>query len=587
MKQDEDKSRDELIEDVEKLRVRVVELETANSRLQALERSLRENERLLDDVFNSIQDGISVLNSDMEICRVNRIMNRWYAANTPLEGKKCFQCYHNFNKPCEPCPTIRCFQSGRTEYDIVPGLPGTPVKWLELFCFPIKDIESGEVSGVVEFVRDITQRRMAELELQNAYQELEQRVDKRTKELLEANVSLKQEIAERQQMQRDRETLTEQLRHAQKMESIGVLAGGIAHDFNNILGVIIGYSELIGDDIPEDTIARQNLQQVLSAAHRAKDLVKQILAFSRKSKEERKPLFISRFLKEDLKLLKSTLPSTIQIQMKIAENLGPLMTSVSEIHQLIMNLCTNAAHAMRENVGILNITLTEVYLDRIAIGRKTLKPGKYQRLVISDNGHGIPSELKARIFEPYFTTKKPGEGTGMGLAVVHGIVKSHDGDISIYSEPGQGTTFHVFLPVTSLAGKPADAPIQSPRGGNEQILYVDDEQNLVDVGEKMLTKLGYHVEVRTDSREALETFQQNPHRFDLLITDQTMPSLTGMELTRRVKELRPDLPVILCSGFSEGVNEEDLQSRGIDAFVMKPVIRSEIARVIRSVLDRE
>jgi nitrogen-specific signal transduction histidine kinase/ActR/RegA family two-component response regulator len=394
------------------------------------------------------------------------------------------------------------------------------------------------------------------------------------------------DITTRKQIEKEREELEDQLRQVQKMESLGTLAGGIAHDFNNILSAISGYTEMTMIILPEESRAKSNLSRVLSASHRAKEMVKQILAFSRKSEKERKPLWLNEAVNEALKLIHSTLPSTIEIHQDIPEMTGPVIADKSEIHQLVMNLCANAAHAMREKGGILRIVLQEIDYEAGTMGRSGLVSGRYQQLTVSDTGHGMGSEILSRIFEPYFTTKKEGQGIGMGLAVVHGIVKSCDGDITVYSQPGKGTTFNIFLPVTEEKEmKTIDDQTGIELRGNERILFVDDEPILAELGRDMLKSLGYKVEMITGSVEALKAFCAAPETFDLVITDQTMPNMTGLQLAAKIKEVKPHIPVILCTGFSETVNEENFKARGIEAFIMKPILRKNIAAVIRRVLD--
>lgn len=385
----------------------------------------------------------------------------------------------------------------------------------------------------------------------------------------------------------EKKQLEQQLVQAQKMEAIGTLAGGIAHDFNNILGVIMGYSELVLDDTLHDPLVNQNTRHILTAAKRASELVKQILAFSRQSKRKRKPLNLEAIIKEALKLLRSSLPATIEIRRHISLETGSVLADPTQIHQVMMNLCTNAAHAMKVEGGVLEVRLDEVQLDEEAVKKyHEIPPGTYLRLSVSDTGHGIPKIVMKRIFDPYFTTKDTGEGTGLGLAVIHGIVKSHDGDISVFSEPGKGTTFHVLLPVIREAPEQetqSATPAQTPTG-SEHILFVDDETSLLQAGKQALERLGYQVTGITDPIEALETFRKTPEDFDLLITDFTMPGMTGLKLAEKVKGIDPGVPVILCSGFSTNIPEETIRDL-TNAFVMKPVITSDLARVIRKVLD--
>jgi PAS domain S-box-containing protein len=382
-----------------------------------------------------------------------------------------------------------------------------------------------------------------------------------------------------------RKRLEDQLRQAQKMEAIGTLAGGIAHDFNNILGIILGYTELTLEETPPNTIQHENLKQVFSATNRASELVKQILAFSRKSEKEKRPVYVSQIAKEVLKMIRSTLPSTIDIHSSIANKTGLVMANPTQIHQVLMNLCTNAGHAMRENGGLLELILDEMELNQDLYNQRGLTAGKYMHLTVTDSGHGMKPGVMERIFEPYFTTKKTGEGTGMGLSVVHGIIKSHNGDISVASQEGRGTTFDVFLPLSETRDLPKVKAVESVNGGSEHILFVDDEKDLVDMGKQMLEKMGYKVTVRTSSIEVLEAFRQDPAKFDLVITDQTMPNMTGTQLTRELLKIRPNLPVILCTGFSETVSKENYKTLGIRSFVMKPIIKNEISKIIREVLE--
>jgi nitrogen-specific signal transduction histidine kinase/ActR/RegA family two-component response regulator len=394
---------------------------------------------------------------------------------------------------------------------------------------------------------------------------------------------------ERKRAEEERQRLEDQLLQAQKMEAIGTLAGGIAHDFNNILSAIIGFTELAMLKTPEDSKIRSHLKQVLSASNRAKDTIKQILAFSRKGDKEQKPIFLNEVVNEALKLLRSTLPSTIEIRSNVEKTKNPVLANSNQIHQLLMNLCTNAAYAMREKGGILEITLREIDFDPATINRRDLQPGLYNQLSVSDTGHGMTSEVRSRIFEPYFTTREHGEGTGMGLAVVHGIVKSHRGEIVVYSEPGKGTMFDIFLPITSMekdAGPLIDKQ-SSIQHGNERILFVDDEYLLAEAGKQLLENLGYQVVNRTSSIEALEAFRSQPHNFDLVVTDQTMPNMTGVQLTVELKKIRPDIPIILCTGFSEKVNEKNFLAKGISSFLMKPLISDDLARIVRHVLDQK
>lgn len=382
--------------------------------------------------------------------------------------------------------------------------------------------------------------------------------------------------------------LREQLEQAQKMEAIGRLAGGIAHDFNNILAVITGYIELALDDIPVEMHAHQDIQQVLIASNRARELVTQILTFSRRSGQEQKPLILAPIINEALKLLRSSLPATIEIRKNIGDESGIVLADPTHIHQVMMNLCTNAAYAMQENGGMLEVSLEEIYLDEKAASLfNDLGAGDYIKLTVSDTGHGIKPAVIKRIFEPYFTTKPRGKGSGMGLAVTHGIVKGCGGDIKVYSEVGKGTTFHILLPVVR-AMEEMDIPGETeiPRGNNEHILLVDDEDMLVEVEQQALIKLGYRVTTFTDSREALAGFRSQPDRYQLVITDLTMPHMTGVQLAAELQRIRPGLPVILCTGFSEAITLEQVKNLGISDLLMKPINRANLAAAVHKALGK-
>jgi len=379
--------------------------------------------------------------------------------------------------------------------------------------------------------------------------------------------------------------LESHLQQAQKMEAIGALAGGIAHDFNNILSAIIGYTELAM--LNEGASNSENeLNQALIAANRAKDLVKQILAFSRQTDEERMPVRVALVAKEAIKFLRATIPATVEIKSRIDEKSGAILANSVELHQIIMNLCTNAVHAIGDNGGVLDIEVQDADIDHAEKnGFLDLEVGSYVRISVNDTGDGMHPDVMKRIFDPYFTTKEKGVGTGLGLAVVHGIVKKSGGAIKVESELGKGTTFHIYLPKADIAA-PIKAEQQKPiRGGSERILFVDDEKMLTDIGQKVLERLGYNVVSRTSSIEALELFKAKPKDFDLVITDQTMPNMTGDVLAKELMRIRPDHPVIICTGYSQVIDSERAKDKGIRAFVMKPILINEIAAAIRRVLD--
>lgn len=394
------------------------------------------------------------------------------------------------------------------------------------------------------------------------------------------------DITELKQAEQEKERLEEQLQQAQKMEAIGTLAGGIAHDFNNILSIIIGYTELVLMNGNVDDEVKQNLKEVFNASKHARDMVKQILAFSRQSKHERKPIQVSHIVKEATKLLRASLPKTISIQQHIEKNIGIIEADATQIQQVIMNLCTNAAHAINEKDGLLKISLRNVELDqKDAAEIPDLKPGTYLKLSVSDTGHGIHPHAHKRIFNPYFTTKENGKGTGLGLTVVQGIIKNHSGAITLESEVDKGATFHIYLPTIQREVSMAEIESTALPMGQERILFVDDEQPLVEIGKQMLERLGYSVSTRTSSIEALELFKTHPNRFDLVITDIVMPNMTGDKLAQNLMDIRADIPIILCTGYSEKFTRRQASDMGIRSFLMKPLVMQDLASTVRQALS--
>ncbi len=379
--------------------------------------------------------------------------------------------------------------------------------------------------------------------------------------------------------------LEAQLRQSQKVEAIGMLAGGIAHDFNNILQPIIGYTEMELLELPPSSPMRESLEQVLNASLRAKELVKQILVVSRSTEEEQRiPIDISSIIKEALKLLRSSLPTSIEVRQNIRKGLA--LADPTQIHQVLMNLCTNASHAM-DGKGILEVRLSPVDLSESDLADQyifDLKPGPYLRLKVSDTGCGMDAKTMERIFDPYFTTKEVGKGTGLGLAVVNGIVRRHEGAITVRSEPGKGSTFSIFIPrldAQSEATMQVDGPLQR---GSERILFVDDEPAVMEMGTSILKRLGYKVTSQTDSVKALEVFRSSPDEFDLVITDYTMPKLTGLDFAREVLRIRPDIPLLLCTGFSEKLTPDSLKAPGM-GLLMKPYNMRQISEAVRKILE--
>lgn len=375
------------------------------------------------------------------------------------------------------------------------------------------------------------------------------------------------------------------LRQAHKMEAIGTLAGGIAHDFNNILSAIIGFTELAMDEADPGTLLASNLEEVLIACRRAQDLVQQILAFARQSDEKVKPFIVGTVAKEVLRLMRSSIPATVKIKREITSE-SAILGNPTQVHQIFMNLCTNAASAMENSGGTLEVTVTDVHITGASLDEPDLDPGDYLRIEVSDTGVGIPPEIINSIFEPYFTTKRPGEGTGMGLAVVQGIVESYGGKIFVDSQLGKGTTFSVFLPIVSKRSDLMPETRFDLPSGTEHILLVDDELPIVKMGSQIMERLGYRVTTRTSSIEALALFRSKPDEFDLVISDMTMPNMTGDKLAVEMMRIRPEIPVILCTGYSKTISENHALELGIKAFVYKPMVRKDLANVIRAVLDQ-
>ena len=496
-------------------------------------------------VLDSIDADIYV--SDLETYEVlltNRHMRESFGED--LVGKTCYQVFRNESIPCSHCTNDKLLDSDGRPAGVCVWEGKNPItgKWYINYDRAIKWVDG-------RFVR----------------------------------LQIATDISRIKDLEKESLRIQAQLQQAQKMEAIGTLAGGIAHDFNNILSAVIGYTEIALTDVSEDTSQHRNLQEVLKAGSRARDLVKQILTFSRQTEQELKPVKINQIIRESLKLLRASLPTTVKISHDIQSD-SAVLADPTQIHQVIMNLFTNAAHAMRSSGGQLKIELSDVVLGGSFIEQHPyLSPGVYIKLRVIDTGHGMEKAILDRIFDPFFTTKERGEGTGMGLAVVLGIVKSHGGTITVESEPEKGARFNVFLPVIlqevdhEIRTK---APIPT---GTERILFIDDEKSLVDLGQQILERLGYDVTIRTSSLEALELFMEQPDKFDLVITDMTMPNMTGDELAAKLMNIRADIPVILCTGYSERISRERAQKLGIKEFILKPIVMRELAKTVRGVLD--
>ncbi len=394
-------------------------------------------------------------------------------------------------------------------------------------------------------------------------------------------------ITDSKQAELDKKKLESQLRQAAKIEAVGTLAGGIAHDFNNILGIIIGSTEQAIYEIPEWNQASQNLDEIMTASLRARDLVRQLLSFSRKTEQEKRPTKIQTIIKESVGLLRASLPSSIELRSNIPADLRTIMADSTQIHQVVINLCTNAAHAMEENGGVLEVSLTEIELDD-EFSSKFFHAGSgiYVQLSVSDTGSGIDPLVEDRIFDPYFTTKETDKWTGIGLSVVDGIVKNHNGAITVNSELNKGTTIKILFPVSEEVSVQEEAISEELLKGNENILFVDDEKALIKIGKQILERLGYKVQTSTNPVEALKRFRFNPNIVDLVITDMTMPQMTGDKFAIEILKIQPDMPIILCTGYSDKISRESADKIGIKKYIEKPVDISELSTVIREILDK-
>ena len=499
------------------------------------ENSLIESEAKYRVMMESMNDPVYICSPDYRVEYMNPSMIK--RTGRDATGEYCFKALHDLEEKCPWCIHNKVQQGRNGEFDIVSPKNN---RSYHVSHSPIFH-EDGSISKMTLF-RDTT----------------------------------------------DFKKMETQLQQAQKMEAIGTLAGGIAHDFNNILFPVSGYTEMLLLDIPDDSPFHHSLSEISAGVKRAVELVTQILTFSRQREHELKPLKVEVVVIEALKLIRSSLPTTIEIMQNVNKDCGLVMADPTQIHQIVMNLCTNAYHAMEETGGKLIVNLKGVELETENLKDPSMISGKYVCLTVADTGSGMKQTIRDRIFDPYFTTKENGKGTGLGLAVVHGIVKSHGGHISVYSEPGKGTEFKVHLPVIKKQEETAkvetDAPIQK---GDERILLVDDQDMVVQMEKQMLERLGYHVTTRISSIDALEAFRANPNKFDLVITDMTMPNMTGDKLSAEIMKIRSDIPVILCTGFSEMMSKEKAATLGIKGFLMKPIVIKNLSHIIRDVLDNK
>ena len=489
-----------------------------------------------------------------------------------------------FNRINRLLATLRRIRKGKGDLSI--RLRGDPEK---LEASPSDEVEQIYID-FDHTMDDLENTRNKMIEAQKAVEdsnrELESRVRERTSQLLKMNEALKQEIEDRKHAEKERAELESQLQQSQKMEAIGTLAGGIAHDFNNILAIILGNAELASDDIPHGNPAISALGEIQQASIRAKDMVHQLLSFSRKAGEVSKPLDMVPIIKESMKMLRSSIPTSIEFKQQFPHEQCSIMGDDTQISQIVMNLVTNAADAMSENGGLLEMTLENIFLPK----EKTcfnwvLSPGPYVRLGMKDTGEGIEPKIMDRIFDPYYTTKEVGKGTGMGLSVIHGIVKSHDGGVRVESKLGEGTLFEIYFPALEKMSEEEKKSEGQIKGGSEKILFVDDEESVVKLNHQLLERLGYQVQSTTKPLEALEWFKADPDQFDVIITDMTMPRLTGDRLAAEVLKIRPQMSVIICTGYSERMSTEKAEALGARKYLEKPIDLLNLASSLREVIE--
>nr|WP_321464544.1 ATP-binding protein [uncultured Desulfobulbus sp.] len=502
--------------------------------------------------YDAIIDPVLILDADLHVVRANQAAQQLLSVNgSPIEGKKCHQLFAGSEETCPfcPVPSVRMERKSQQREQNFRYLGRT----FSVSCSPLFARE--EIVGFVYFAKDISVQR----------------------------------------------NLEKRLVHAHKLESIATLAGGIAHDFNNILGAILGNADLLLYRLPspkQDRSAKEpvgpaisseeigeHIQAIRRAGTRAKELVTQILAFSRQSTNQRRNLLIAPVVKESCRLLRASLPATIEMRVSVAENVGMIYADPGQIQQVVMHLCTNAAQALKQQTGVIEISLRESETGKAEQLRyHNLAPGKYVVLTVKDNGRGMPAEMLERIFDPFFTTREVGEGSGMGLAVLHGIIVSHDGVIDVSSEVGKGSAFTVFFPrIHDEAEEDVDAATAMPRG-TETILFVDDEEDIVTMRTRMLSYLGYRVLPATSPEQALSYFNSGQEQIDLVITDHTMPRMTGLQLATEIMTNFPNIPIILCSGYSEAVTLEEALDAGVRRFLAKPVDMRLLAIAIREIL---
>lgn len=473
------------------------------------------------------------------------------------------------------------------------GLANTKKKKNEVIGREVREVFPGiEAIGLLDVFRKVWRTGESEHHPSSVYKDddLELWVENYICKLPSGElVAIYEDTTARRKAEQAKQKLERLVQQTQRLESIGNLAGGVAHDFNNILFPIVGMAELLLEDLPAGSIEHENAFEILKAGKRGRDLVRQILAFSRQSEQEMMPVRVQQVLKEVIRLVRSTIPADIEISHDIQADCGLVMADPTQLHQVAMNLVTNAYHAVEPTGGKITVRLKEKVLSRDdpAIKSTSLRPGRYARLSVADTGCGIDPRVKDKIFEPYYTTKAPGKGTGLGLSVVYGIIKELGGDIRVASEVGKGATFEVFFPLiqkTERTSLPETA--ENLAGGSESVLLVDDDDSVARLERQMLERLGYQVASRLSSLDALDAFKADPGKYDLVITDMNMPNMTGDQLASALIAVRPDIPVIICTGFSERIDKERAAAAGNAGFLMKPIVKSELAQMVRRMLDQ-
>jgi len=512
--------------------------------------ALKESEAQKRAILDSSLDRIRLVDRDLRIIWANKTTTREINI-TPEElvGKICYELFAERDTPCPGCPMTKALKSGKIEHAALhqpksKGIHGE--SYWDTYAVPIKD-ELGNIVNLIEISRNITERKKTEEE---------------------------------------KERLETQLHQSQKMEAVGTLAGGIAHDFNNILAIILGNAELASADVPDWNPASHSLKEIQKASIRAKDMIQQLLAFSRKTDGESKPLNMAPIIKESMKMLRSAIPTSVEFREHVSDDPCTVMGDAAQINQIVMNLVTNAADAMSKEGGLLEVTL-----EKIILGQEkpcfdwVLSPGAYVRLRMRDTGEGIDPKVMDRIFDPYYTSKEVGKGTGMGLSVIHGIVKRHGGGIRVESELGKGTLFEIYFPALDKTAEEEKEPEGEIKGGSERILFVDDEESMVNLNRQRLERLGYDVRSTTKPVDALEWFKADPDQFDVIITDMTMPRMTGDRLAAEVLKIRPRMPVIICTGYSERMSAKKAEALGVSKYIEKPIDFRNLASALREVLE--